>query len=892
MAMAMTKQPRPFTAIDNPSLSPSYEEYDPDRSFSPSPVQDWQTTLDVCEDPTDHPMPAPSPSPLQKPPPPAAAAAAAGANRDNRRASAAGGNLGDLDSLLIQNSASLGSLGSSYSAAGRDRDWMPNDFDDRAMHELPPKKRRVDQHLQLQQQQYSQRQQMQQRHQHEHMQQRRQMQRRQMQHEQQHQHRQQHQHQQQSSNVHYQDMGVVRMGLNDVVEIDEDGYDDEGLNMSDMPFDLVEMADHEEHAMHPDLNFSYQTHHPEDEELQAHHHHVQLQRQRQMYHAMPPLHVARPLRAHPHAQEHQHVRVLAPVPLQMHMHPHRMHPEEYMMQEMEMPSFPPHPLDRHSRGRPGLPFGAGIRGVMVSPPHARGSPPGVRSTQQRASLPSSAAGVRRSNAAGSPYSRRTIYMNTFVPGMPNSPHSPYYDRATTRYPVSPHPRMFAGENRVFLNPASLPPHRIRKTFHLPPSMEDDYGAQGPYETTQEEAGGEGYTENSFFGGSEVMSGHGFDFDPNQRMMASRRDVLPQEPDMIAAGTVARRQSLPAMKISLPGPPVASTPVVHRESNPVSIPDPASLPASTFNDEENVDGQVVHFNERQHKPLSIEEDVNWLSEFQTFCRAEFMDIFRASHEDVKYRNTSRKVAHKQLGIRCRFCAHLHNGARAKRASAYPSSTVQIYQSFNMMIRDHFPHCEAVPQELMSRFLLLKGKNNQGAADSKHYWSHAAEKLGMVCTASGIYMDEATQLAARDKLPFSTSNDILIAVKQPPILLVAPEDKNMISPFCYELMTRVQRVNLLEVECRSTRKNLKVGLPGFGCQYCCQAGRLGFSRIFPTKRKGLPDKANDMYEHMHRCTLCPREVKDRLEELHTKKTASISAQERVFFDRVWGRLIDPA
>ena len=208
----------------------------------------------------------------------------------------------------------------------------------------------------------------------------------------------------------------------------------------------------------------------------------------------------------------------------------------------------------------------------------------------------------------------------------------------------------------------------------------------------------------------------------------------------------------------------------------------------------------------------------------------------------------------------------------------------------MIRDHFPRCEAVPPEKMELFHKLKSRNNQGAADSKHYWSHAAEKLGMVCSESGIHMDEDTRRAARAKLPFSTTSSILAAVHRPPVLLVVPEDKGLISPFFYELMTRVQRVNLLDCECRSTRKNLQRGLPGFGCRYCCQAGRLGFSRVFPTHRKKISDKANDMYEHMRRCTLCPREVKERLEELHPGKETAITTTEKAFFDRVWARLND--
>merc|ERR1712157_649557 len=98
-----------------------------------------------------------------------------------------------------------------------------------------------------------------------------------------------------------------------------------------------------------------------------------------------------------------------------------------------------------------------------------------------------------------------------------------------------------------------------------------------------------------------------------------------------------------------------------------------------------------------------------------------------------------------------------------------------------------------------FHKLKGRNNQGAADSKHFWSYAAEKLGMVDSDTGIYMDEATQRAALSRAPFSTTKSILAAARDPPVLLVTSDDRSLITPFMFELMSRVQRVHLLDCEC---------------------------------------------------------------------------------------------
>ena len=860
------KQARPFEAVDNPSLSPSYEEYDADRSFSPSPVEDWQQP--VSEYPTDQPVPTPLSRSRKQ---------SASSSPDNRRASAAGSNLRDLDSLLIENSATtLGDVNSYATtavaaAASRPRDWAPDDQDEQALHETSPKKRRVD-HQQKQHQEHAL---------HRHQQRQHQHYRRQLQEQQQqrhyHFHRQQlrqhrhepeqirrparhHFHPQQGANPHYKRV-EEEMGYTGVVDIDSDGYDDEALEFSNLPSDLAEIAEHEDqHGMHPDHSYSYQTvyHHPDDDPRDQQSRTFMRQQEREM----PPLQVSRPMRA----QNQLRIRAPAPSPMRMH-HSRRLYPEDVLVHEMEaemdmdmdMGAFPPHPMEQK--------YGPGPSGVR-----ARGSPPHTGHSVQA----------------------RNLYMNTYVPGMPGMPHNAYYERPTTRYPVSPHPKMFSGGKKVvFMNPANLPPHQIRQFFNLPHSMEDGQESQGLYDLPEEEEV-EPFVRGPYFGGPET---HDVGFDPrHQRSMISACSPLSKFPHEAHNGPMpSRRMSLPAMKFSIPDPPIRSPPVAAAAVSPVKEQqdeEHAKSPAQEEKQDDILaedDEVVLKFNNRKQS-LFIPEDVNWLSEFQTYCRKEFMDIFKASREDVKYRNTSRKVTYQQLGIRCRFCAHLHHSSRARRASAYPSSTAQIYQSFNMMIRDHFPNCEAVPAEKMDMFHKLKSRNNQGAADSKLYWSHAAEKLGMVCVDSGIFMNEITQRAARARLPFATTSDILADIHRPPMLLVAPEDRDLIAPFFYELLTRVQRVNLLDVECRSTRKNLKVGLPGFGCRYCCQAGRLGFSRIFPTKRKGLPDKINDMYEHMRRCTLCPREIKEHLEEIRPTKDASVTTTEKVFFDRVWTRLND--
>lgn len=132
------------------------------------------------------------------------------------------------------------------------------------------------------------------------------------------------------------------------------------------------------------------------------------------------------------------------------------------------------------------------------------------------------------------------------------------------------------------------------------------------------------------------------------------------------------------------------------------------------------GQHLPYYERNILPLSTSDDENWLSEFLCFVRSQCTEVFRASHEDVAARMNSKKVLIGQVGIRCRFCAHLPHRERTGRSSSFPSSISRIYQSLTMMLRDHFTKCSAMPPRLHEHYLTLKANASQGATDSKRYW----------------------------------------------------------------------------------------------------------------------------------------------------------------------------
>ena len=217
--------------------------------------------------------------------------------------------------------------------------------------------------------------------------------------------------------------------------------------------------------------------------------------------------------------------------------------------------------------------------------------------------------------------------------------------------------------------------------------------------------------------------------------------------------------------------------------------------------------------------------------------------------------------------------------------------QIYQSFTMMVRDHFPNCSGIPPHKREQFLHLKGLTSPSSSLSRQYWMFAAEKIGMVDSEYGIIINEETQSEARNKPPFGTNTEESQAIRSAPVqLLVEPNEQRSISPYLYLLMSQAQIVHLLPSERVGKRKDAAVGLTGFGCIYCCKAGRLGFCRMFPLNKRSLPDKVNDLFAHMQRCPLCPTFTKTVLDSRRHEiaRDQSYAERDREFVDRIWIKL----
>ena len=99
--------------------------------------------------------------------------------------------------------------------------------------------------------------------------------------------------------------------------------------------------------------------------------------------------------------------------------------------------------------------------------------------------------------------------------------------------------------------------------------------------------------------------------------------------------------------------------------------------------------IPHYTERLILPMSVPDDPTWLSTYLCFVRSDCVEVFEATDRDVTMRLNSKLIYPRQVGIRCRFCSHIHHRDRAGRSTSFPSSLSRIYQSLTMMLREHFP-----------------------------------------------------------------------------------------------------------------------------------------------------------------------------------------------------------
>jgi hypothetical protein len=140
-------------------------------------------------------------------------------------------------------------------------------------------------------------------------------------------------------------------------------------------------------------------------------------------------------------------------------------------------------------------------------------------------------------------------------------------------------------------------------------------------------------------------------------------------------------------------------------------------------------------------VAAPEDERVLNEPLIFLRKQ-IEYFRATVDDVMShtRGRNKAITMRQVGIRCRHCAHIPVDQRRKGSTYFPSTLMGIYQAAQNISVEHFQSglCSELPNDVKNVIFERKGavKKSSSSYAGKGYWAESARKLGLIDTDEGI------------------------------------------------------------------------------------------------------------------------------------------------------------
>jgi hypothetical protein len=129
-------------------------------------------------------------------------------------------------------------------------------------------------------------------------------------------------------------------------------------------------------------------------------------------------------------------------------------------------------------------------------------------------------------------------------------------------------------------------------------------------------------------------------------------------------------------------------------------------------------------------LYLSCDPDHLSPYQVAVRRH-IEAFEAHDIDVDSgaQGRNRPVVLGQLGIRCRWCAHVAPKERTRGAVYYPSKLLGVYQAAQNLAKNHLcESCTNVPANLRTELCLLRDKKSS-VSGGKGHWAKALEALSV-------------------------------------------------------------------------------------------------------------------------------------------------------------------
>jgi hypothetical protein len=335
----------------------------------------------------------------------------------------------------------------------------------------------------------------------------------------------------------------------------------------------------------------------------------------------------------------------------------------------------------------------------------------------------------------------------------------------------------------------------------------------------------------------------------------------------------------------------------------------------------VDGENAYY--MGSAQLGMEDDKYWLSELQVYLRANFVEAFAATEDDIAVlmHGRNKPLALGQVGIRCVHCKNDSPEERGQQATSYPSLISGIYNSVQQMLRLHVDCCLSMPNHVRQKIEYLK-LSCSSRGGRKQYWVDSAKRIGLTDTATGIHFTrdpdaplppltgpclEVKAAPRKKKSPTSASTkkpkyksavvepavDNYYAAReaevggeeeetatapdrfsevemempvQPPHdarPIVFPDDKPLISESLYLTMEQMAPCVLMEADRVGCYKTREVGFPGIACRHC--VGQSGSGRYFPASEASISQTTTSqtIMNHVRSCRSCPASVREALE-----------------------------
>lgn len=306
-------------------------------------------------------------------------------------------------------------------------------------------------------------------------------------------------------------------------------------------------------------------------------------------------------------------------------------------------------------------------------------------------------------------------------------------------------------------------------------------------------------------------------------------------------------------------------------------------------------------------LTKTDDSNWLTDMETFARADLIEVFSHGGEDDLHGYGGRKEpAEGQVGVRCVFCKFLDPAERPNGCVSFPDSLSTINVKVTDMIRLHFPSCPALPDDARQTFKRYKGFDAKSSDDSQQYWEDSARDIGLSnIPPSGTrdrdswgitFRRDPLEPSPADEFDLDQNEEDGAKQESDSNILVTEADRGACTDQVMLLLRQVRPCRFRKSDRRtgaSSRRDRdrSIGHPGLCCKHCPPKSKQG--RYFPISAKNLTDNtANTLTLHVMSCAHCPDQIRASLAYLShraiVQKAELKGSWKKEFFQKIWDRL----